>query len=422
MLQSTKALLILAAVVIMFITEKIPLYVTALLGMLAMGITGILSFTEAFSGFGNTAVMMIIGMSIISGACESVGLSKAMRKMLNRISMLTEKTCMIFIFIMSAVLASFMNGMIVVTILAPIIDGIVIESDGKITRKGCYFPMAFGAVLGGQLTCFSTSAIISASGLLAESSYGRGFSAFQTLPIGIWGIVIGIIFYFTVGYRLQKECEDENPENKIISKTVVRDEEEISWRFWLVFIVMAACVLACCFGCDMGAVAICGACVVILFKCIEPEQVFQTVSWETIFTVAASLGFALGISHGGAAQIITDFVLDICGPIAQSPYGMCIVMMFLGTILSNFISNTAAVVILTPIAITIAETLGESPVAFAVSCALGVSMALATPICTATVTYTVQAGYSVRDYIKVGGLLNLLVFIAEAAALYFMYF
>lgn len=422
MTKSTIAIVILIVTVILFAMDKIPLCVTAILAMLAMAFTGVISYEEAFSGFSSNVVFMIIGMSMLSGAFFSVGLSHKIGNFLMRFTYLGEKRFILILFILSVILGAFFNAMIVITIFAPIIDCVAMESGGSIKRKMCYLPMAIGSVIGGHATAISASCIMTASGML-EENFGRSFSIFEPLKIGFPGILIGIFFYMTIGYSMQKKYFDF-PESEIeISKSEVKlTDQKMTGKMWFVLFVTVICIICFILGMNMGAIAMLGACIVIVTGCVSVKDAIRNVSWETVFAVAGSIGFAQGVSSSGAAYIITEYVLKITGPLGESAFAMCAILMLLGTVLSNFMSNTATVTLLLPIAFSIASSLGASPTAFALACGIGSDMAIATPICTAAITYTTTAGYRVKDYMRIGGLLNLGIYIVDVLALSIFFF
>lgn len=421
---STIALIILLIALILFITEKIPLPITAIMAMLAMAFTGVISFNEAFSGFSNRVVFMIIGMSMLSASFFSVGLASKIGQILLRFDRLDERMFVAIIFSLAMCLGIFFNAMIVVAMFAPILDSVTVETNGKISRKMTYLPLAIGSIIGGQASSISASCIMTASGMLANSYYGRGMTIFEPLKIGLPGMLVSLLFYLTIGYKLQKRFFDfpEKKSSLPIKEKGAPPPQNMTYRMWFVLIVSIACIIGFIAGLNMGATALLSACIVIIFRCVSVKDAFANVSWETVFIVAGSLGFAQGIAASGAGQVITDTILSICGPIGQSAAGMCIVMMFIATILSNFMSNTATVTILMPIALALAQTLGADAMAFALACGIGADMSLATPICQAPITYSITAGYRAKDFLRVGGLLNLLIFIVAAAALYFWFF
>ncbi len=85
-------------------------------------------------------------------------------------------------------------------------------------------------------------------------------------------------------------------------------------------------------------------------------------------------------------------------------------------------SNNAAVTISVPIALSIATILKADPVIFAVACGVGVNLSVSTPISTNTIAVTTSAGYRFSDYIRVGGLMNLIAVGTAALALKLFYF
>ena len=138
--------------------------------------------------------------------------------------------------------------------------------------------------------------------------------------------------------------------------------------------------------------------------------------------VAGTLGFAKGIDVSGAGALIAEKLIGLAGPLASSDYFMTLFMLFLATLLSNFMSNNSAAVIVAPIAFAIAASMGSDPLPSAVAIAVGSNQAVMTPICTANITMTTVVGYRFKDYIRFGGLINVIAFVCSAAALYFVYF
>lgn len=92
MSQAAVALIILAVVMILFVTETLPLPVTALLGALAMAVFGIIGFDQAFAGFGNDTLMMVAGMLVIGQAVCETGVVDRMGGVLERLASLGERS------------------------------------------------------------------------------------------------------------------------------------------------------------------------------------------------------------------------------------------------------------------------------------------------------------------------------------------
>lgn len=427
MTQSTTCIIVLLIMLFLYASEKLPLCITALLGMLSMGIFGIISWSDVFSGMGNSVVLLMIGMSIIGESYFTTGLAdklgKAMVRLENKIS---EKLFNVVLYCVGAITSAFSNALVIVPVLFPLIDIISSKSGGKIRRKQAYLPAAIGTVFGSNITTIGSSSMMLAIGLLASSSYAYTISFFEPFAIGIPGILVGLIFYATFGWRMQDKCFDfPDVPVEIIEEDTKKANESVcrkSWKSWFVAIVTVASVIAMASGFNIGAVAMLSATLVMLTKCVEPKHAFRNASWETVFVVVGSLGFASGFAASGAGEIVANAIISLFGSLGQSPYVMCVASLLMAMLLSEVMSNGAAVAITVPICLALAESLGTSGTPFVLAAAIGANLAIATPISVVQITMTGVAGYRFKDYFRVGGFINLFAFLATAIALKLVYF
>ncbi len=179
MSTSTIAIIIAVITVILFASEKLPLSVVAILSMLAMAFTNCITFTEAFSGFSNTATLMIIGTGIIGEAFFTTGLSEKMGNAFLSMKKVNEKNFIILAVLLSFVLSTFLNALIVMALFMPIIDVIAAQSKGEFTRKNTYLPIGIAAVFGGNLSMVGSTSMLNASAMLEESYYGKAMNFFR---------------------------------------------------------------------------------------------------------------------------------------------------------------------------------------------------------------------------------------------------
>lgn len=424
MSTSTIAIIIAVITVILFASEKLPLSVVAILSMLAMAFTGCISFTEAFSGFSNTATLMIIGTGIIGEAFFTTGLSEKMGNAFLSMKKVNEKNFIILAVLASFVLSTFLNALIVMALFMPIIDVIASQSKGAFTRKNTYLPIGIAAVFGGNLSVVGSTSMLNASAMLEESYYGKAMNFFEPAKLGLPGVAVCLLIFILFGTKLQKKLfdfEDLAPDESVIS-VVGGDAKQPAWKRWFVLLTMFLCMVGFVAGLNYGAVALLGGCAVIAAGCINMKQAIRGISWESVLVVAGTLGFAKGVEYSGAGQKITDAMLSVFGSLGESPVAMCVAMLIIATVLSNFMSNNATVGICVPIALSLAKTFGADPIPFVLCCAVGANLSVATPICTATITMTTAAGYRFKDYARFGGLFNLLALIATAAAACLIYF
>ncbi|MBE5940681.1 MAG: SLC13/DASS family transporter [Lachnospiraceae bacterium] len=408
--NSTIALIIALVTIILFAIDKIPLAITSILAMLAMAFSGCISYQEAFSGFSNNATLFVIGISIISESFFSTGLTDKLGEWFLKNEKLNEKTFLIFAVIIGTFLSSVLNGMVIMALFIPIVNALAEKTNGKITKKNTYMPISFAALLGGNLSVIGSTSMITTSTLLGESWYGKEMNFFAPFFLGLPGALIGILIIIIFGTKLQEKFFTFS-EVKSEDVAVKNSNQSSLWKQILVVVIFFGCIVAFVLGGNFGAYSLLGACLVIVTGCVDIKRAMKSVSMNTVFVVAGTLGFAKGIDVSGAGQVIADTIIDLCGSFGNNAWFMCVVMLFLATFISNFMSNNATVCILIPIALSFAKLLGADPVAYALACGIGANLSCMTPICCAHITMTVSAGYRFRDYVKYGGIFNILAFI-----------
>lgn len=426
--QSTIAIIIMVLTIILFVTEKLPLAVSSMLSAFAMAVTGCISYEDAFAGFANTATLAVIGLSIIGESFFTTGLADKVGGLFLRMKNMTERRFIVLVAIASCLISGLLNGLIVIAMFMPIIDSVAAKSGGRIKRKNVYLPAGIGAVFGGNLSNIGSTSMINASGMLADSYYGRPLAFLEPFPVGLAGCLVLVILVMILGTRLQDKFFDfEEKDVHLIeeSKQQLEAMEESKkmapWKKWFVLGTLVFCMIFFIMGYHLGAFAMFGALLCIIFKCIDMDQAIRSVEWNTVLIVVGTLGFAQGVADSGAGQKIADVIMGNTGAIGQSPYALCVILLFLATFISNFMSNNGAVGITMPIAMAISQAMGSNAVAFCLACAVGANLSVMTPICTSTITVTSLVGYRFKDFARYGGIFNVLAFLATAGVLYFYF-
>ena len=400
----------------------IPLSVTTIFAILTMAFTGIISYSDAFSGFSSTAVMLVAGMMVIGHSCFTSGLAKKIGSLLYRYIGSSEKKFVAMILFISTLLAVFLNAALVVAMLMPIIDSVVVRSKGAITRKQTYFPLGFASTIGNNLTMISATSMITAAGLISSAGYGQ-LSLFAPTVINLPALIVVIILYLFVGYNLQKKWFnfDEVP----LDEVELRQEEDNDYPVWkMIFtgaVMIGVIILMIC-GIHYGAAALIGSALLVLTGCISEKDAFKSINWSTIVIVGGSIGLSKGLEVSGAGMYIADIAINMFGAVSDSPFGLCLILCIMGSLLSNLMSDNATVAILVPISICLAETLGISPIPMVLAAASGIKVAVATPISVAPMTMIQVPGYRFKDYLRLGGVINFVSIIVTCFVIKLVYF
>lgn len=197
-LQAVFVLVVLAIAAVLFITEKLRTDLVALLVLLALGVTGILTTREALAGFSSSAVVTILGVFILTAALEKTGVTQTLGGALVRLGGVTEGGMMLALMLGGAFLSLFMNNIAAGAVLLPAAVGIARER--KISPSRLMMPLSFGTLLGGMSTLLTTTNILANATLRANDL--PGFSLFTFAPIGICAVIVGTAYMFFIGRKL----------------------------------------------------------------------------------------------------------------------------------------------------------------------------------------------------------------------------
>jgi di/tricarboxylate transporter len=149
----------------------------------------------------------------------------------------------------------------------------------------------------------------------------------------------------------------------------------------------------------------------LLFRCCNVDQAMKSINWEILMVFAGSVVLGVAIQKTGIAEKLAFGILDICG---SNPIVVMTAICFVGTFITEFISNTAAGAMFFPIMYEAAEKLGYEPYPFLIALMISVSSSFATPIGSPThmLVYG-PGGYRFSDFLRVGLLMNLIILAAN---------
>lgn len=187
---------LLGAMAVLFLTEKLPIEITAFLGLLILVIGGYLSPVEAFSGFSSPAVITMLSVFFLSAALLHTGVADMIGGRVHRLIGNREVLLVIAIMLVAGVLSAFMNNIAAVAVLLPAVASIARKTGVAPSRL--FMPLAFGGILGGTMTLVGTPPNILAADLLRERGL-EPFSFFDFTPLGIILLGTGILYMITLG-------------------------------------------------------------------------------------------------------------------------------------------------------------------------------------------------------------------------------
>ncbi|KNC94747.1 SLC13 family permease [Trabulsiella odontotermitis] len=137
------------------------------------------------------------------------------------------------------------------------------------------------------------------------------------------------------------------------------------------------------------------------FRCIDAESAYKAIHWPSIILIVGMMPFAHALQKTGGVDLIVRGLMDIGGQ--QGPYLMLGCLFVMCAVIGLFISNTATAVLMAPIALAAAKTMGVSPYPFAMVVAMAASAAFMTPVSSPVNTLVLGPGnYTFSDFMKLG--------------------
>lgn len=190
---------LLAVTIVLFLSDRLALDLVALLALLALIFSGLLTPAEALAGFSDSIVLMIAGLFVVGTGLVQTGVADRLGQQLSRIAGGSEPRLIVATMLVAAGLSAFMSSTGAVAILLPMVVSMAWRA--HVSPSKLLIPLAYASVVGGLLTLIGTPPNIVVSNKLAEAGF-KPFSFFSFTPVGLVAVGIAIGFMVLVGRRL----------------------------------------------------------------------------------------------------------------------------------------------------------------------------------------------------------------------------
>lgn len=400
-------LILLGVMALLFITELIPLAVTAMGGAIICGFLNFIPDNVVFSGLSHPTVTLFAGMFVVGAAMFHTGLAHSIGVFIVKRAGKSQKNLMLCIMIVAAVLSMCLSNTGTAACLLPVVMGICAAAKMAPSRQ--LLPLAYAVCSGGMISLVGTPPNIIVSGALSNFGY-RPFGFFEFAWVGVPLTALTILYMYFAGRRLlpeggevpEKFLAELDPMQHNVPKQVIAG------------CILLGCIIVMCLDLQKITIemaAVIGALVCVLTGCLTEKQAYHSIEWSTIFLFAGMMPVSHALYNTGAAELLARWILEALG--TPSPLVITMLLFAVTALLTQFMSNSASAALIAPIGIVIAQKLGISPYPLLMVIAVASSCAYATPIGTPPCTLMVGPGnYRFVDYIKAGLPLILLCFAA----------
>lgn len=400
MTPAIKCLFLLGVVALLFVTELIPLAVTAVGAAVSCWLLGLIPVEQIFVGLADPTVVLFGGMFVVGAAMFYTGLAQQIGSTVVKMCGTGENRLMFGIMAVAALMSAFLSNTGTTACLIPVV--LAICANARISASRELMPLAFAAGLGGTITLIGTPPNILANVALKAAGMAElQFGFFEYAYIGIPITVAGIFYMMFIGkYLLPKEMQELEPleiEQEITAETANRSKQIICGLIMAgVILTMAVDIV------PLEVAAVTGALLCVLTGCLTEKQAYNSIDWITIFLFAGMIPVASAMNTTGAGKLIAEATVKMLGG-NPSPYLVTAVLFCLAVLLTQFMSNTASKALLCPVGIALSAQMGASPKAVLMAILIASSCAFASPVGTPPNTLVLGPGnYKFLDYVKAG--------------------
>ncbi|MBN4073411.1 DASS family sodium-coupled anion symporter [Mariprofundus ferrooxydans] len=403
------ALLIFLFCLALWISALIPLAVTSLLGLALLPLTGVLPASDAYAMFGSSAVFFILGAFILAAGARVTGLSEHMAlALIDRVGSGPKQLLLALLFL-PAVMAFVMPEHAVAAVFLPIVWEIVRSLDLKMGDRyaqSLFFAVAWGSIIGGVMTLLGGARGPLALGMVQEIT-GQSFT-FMDWTLAAAPLVILMLLLAAVILLLVTPFDGVNIARA--RQCVERRQLEIGNlepRGWLMGGLLLLTVVAWMLGghaASLASIALISVATMFALRLVSWDEIERHVSWSVVLMYggAIAVGSALSVSGAGAWLATQLFPAGLAG------VALIVVLTIATLLLTEGVSNAAAVAILLPIAIPVGVAAGIDPLTIALAVGIVAGFAFMLPMGTPPNAMIYGTGFVQRlAMLRFGGLLSL---------------
>jgi sodium-dependent dicarboxylate transporter 2/3/5 len=405
---------------ILFVTEPIPLPTVALLIIVGQVFLLGLESTKVAKTLMSDSVLFIMGSLMLAVAVVKQKLDKRIAYFIVRITGTKTSNICVGISAVCGFLASFIGEHTVAAMMLPVgLTLITLTSDDPRNVRRLAAVILFSISYGASIAGIGTPSGGARNAIMI--GYWREFFFDPTNPetrrflvsYVQWMIYAYPMFLIQLPFMTMILLFTFKPEHRNLSRAVVKLRAQIQEsgpmqsREWLTIGLFLLVLFGWIFGSDavgLGTIAVLGAAAFLVAGLVEWEDMNSGVNWGVVLLYAAVISLGVEMKETGAARWIAESFLEILAPLGvDHGIGLWAAISALTTAVTNTMSNGAAVAVLGPLVLNIADLAGEDPLVIGFITSISSAFAYLTVVGTPACTIVYASGYlKTSDFLVVG--------------------
>ncbi|MBI4519119.1 MAG: DASS family sodium-coupled anion symporter [Deltaproteobacteria bacterium] len=391
-----KALAVFVLCIFYWVLNVLPTMITSLLAIVLLPLTGVLTSRDAYALFGNEAVFFILGAFILAAAMMKAGLSTRLALAILRRFGGKPPALLGGVFLINGAMSLVMSEHAVAAMTFPII--VEIAGVLRLTRgrsqyaRALFLAMAWGTTIGGVATLLGGARAPLALGILREVSG-------QTISFAEWSAATAplVLLLFVVGWLLLRlffaidvsdvSAAQHAVEEKLLAMGRASFQERLTGG--VMALTIAAWIVL---GEEFGLANIALVAVVVLFglNLVQWRDIERYVNWGLILMYGGAICLGSALNRSGASTWLADHIISQW---ASGPTSVMFLVSAAAILLTEVMSNSAAVAIVMPVSLAIAAQFNMEPRIMALVVAVPAGLAFTLPIGTPANAIAYSSGF-----------------------------
>jgi anion transporter len=376
--------------------------------ILSFILTGVLPIGEAFSGFTNKNVVMFTAMFIIGAGLTKTSILVKIQSLV--VSHKENPRRIILIAgITAGLLAILTSATATAAIMVPLLIGV--SSEINISRSKLLYPAMVVANIATGMTFLGQGASnLAFSSIMMEAGGTTPFTIWDFTIARLPFFIVAIIYIATVSSRLLPDHPNESFDDEINKMDLnvisgVKERKAVA----IILVTIVAILFSKQIGLEMFIIACLGAGALIVSGVLTEKEALGAIHLPTIFLFAGVLTLSNAIKITGAGEVVASYMITALGN-TSNPYIIMAVFFIVPLVLTQVMSNIATIMIFVPLVSAAGASIGIDPRALVMGVLIAGCTSILTPMAAPAQTIIMgPGGYKMKDYLKAGLPLTLII-------------
>ncbi|HET8613086.1 MAG TPA: SLC13 family permease [Sphingomonas sp.] len=385
---------VLIAVVIALASERVRADLVTLVGAGVLCLLGIARVGDIQSSFASPAILALASLFVLVEALYLTGAIGLLFALAERLIERIGRRALPVIIGCVGVVSAFLNNTPLVVLGTSVIQQAAHRRGWPVKRL--LIPLSYATILGGTCTLIGTSTNLLVDEMVRQAGL-HGFGLFEMTGVGLSMAAVGAPYLAFLAPRLIPLGPGDEEEHDVPRAVMpIRPIPAIGSLAVLAMVIGGAVG-----GVPIAIAAFVGAILLIACRVLSPDEAYAAVKPRLLVMIAGMLVIGAAIDRTGLAALAAQGLSDVTERLG--PRGALAILYVTTLILTEFMSHAGAAVLLTPVAIGIAQDIGADPRPFAVAVMMAASASFLTPFGYQTNTIVYHAGgYRYSDFVRVG--------------------